>query len=471
MASNIIDAESLRTILAALQEDVHAVNGNRKGKAKADAEITDNEVAFQELEYLIAEISQQNDDRILAESIARAVQADEAAIRAALELETQAHSDRQAALRLDPTGAAQTCVSNPATVSKESTSGNYKDSNDFSEYEIAKITAAFARLDIPDLTEDDNGAPGPSVPYNTRQQKAESYFKNKKESCPACTDEVFSSQMFDCPCGDRYCKTCIRQLFLNATKDESFFPPRCCKQHIATDDILNPANGYLTADQIDAFRASAEEFNATDKTYCHSTDCGKFISPKSIKDRDQALCGSCGKITCSICKKAAHVGSDCPEDDTLKQLQEVAEAAGWRSCIGCKRMVELTFGCDHMTCRCGAEFCYSCGAKWKTCRCDLWHPERLERRAAQIVDREQAAPFAPALPPVLRQQRVVQVQHEINNYDHDNCEHRGKWEKLEGTCGRRGYRCEVCEDRHWKFILQCRHCHLRACQPCRGFRT
>jgi hypothetical protein len=29
----------------------------------------------------------------------------------------------------------------------------------------------------------------------------------------------------------------------------------------------------------------------------------------------------------------------------------------------------------------------------------------------------------------------------------------------------------MCEDRHWKFILQCRRCHLRVCQDCRMHRV
>ncbi|CAL8999751.1 unnamed protein product [Prunus brigantina] len=39
-------------------------------------------------------------------------------------------------------------------------------------------------------------------------------------------------------------------------------------------------------------------------------------------------------------------------------------------------MVELDSGCYHITCRCGHQFCYTCGAEWKnkkaTCDCPLW---------------------------------------------------------------------------------------------------
>ncbi|KAI9699497.1 MAG: hypothetical protein M1820_007128 [Bogoriella megaspora] len=48
---------------------------------------------------------------------------------------------------------------------------------------------------------------------------------------------------------------------------------------------------------------------------------------------------------------------------------QVAKEAGWQRCYNCRAMVELREGCNHMTCRCTAEFCMICGAPWKTCDC------------------------------------------------------------------------------------------------------
>lgn len=59
--------------------------------------------------------------------------------------------------------------------------------------------------------------------------------------------------------------------------------------------------------------------------------------------------------------------------------------------------------------RCNAEFCYRCGVKWKECLCTDWVPELLDQRAQQVVDRE--APWP--LEPVIRQQRVVAMAHEL----------------------------------------------------------
>ncbi|KAI3822472.1 hypothetical protein L1987_10062 [Smallanthus sonchifolius] len=66
------------------------------------------------------------------------------------------------------------------------------------------------------------------------------------------------------------------------------------------------------------------------------------------------------------------------EESNLKNL---AARNLWRQCIKCKHMIELAAGCYHMTCRCGYEFCYTCGAEWKnkkaTCSCPLWDEENI----------------------------------------------------------------------------------------------
>lgn len=38
-------------------------------------------------------------------------------------------------------------------------------------------------------------------------------------------------------------------------------------------------------------------------------------------------------------------------------------------------------------CKCGAQFCYVCGLRWKTCTREQWQEQRLLARATQIVDR------------------------------------------------------------------------------------
>lgn len=57
----------------------------------------------------------------------------------------------------------------------------------------------------------------------------------------------------------------------------------------------------------------------------------------------------------------------------------MAETQGWRECWQCHAIVELKEGCNHMTCRCGAQFCMACGQKWKSCSCALFNDEMQGR--------------------------------------------------------------------------------------------
>lgn len=43
---------------------------------------------------------------------------------------------------------------------------------------------------------------------------------------------------------------------------------------------------------------------------------------------------------------------------------------GAKRCPGCGVGIERDFGCVHMKCLNGHEFCYTCLKHWRTCKCD-----------------------------------------------------------------------------------------------------
>ena len=162
-------------------------------------------------------------------------------------------------------------------------------------------------------------------------------------NCAACGDGKAEQDVILATCGDQYCQRCTRTLFDLATTDESLYPPRCCREPIPLADVRH----FLGEELVTKFERKAVEFNTHDRTYCYDAECSAFILPPNI-DGDKATCAECYKVTCKICKSAAHE-NDCPEDPAREGLMSAAAAAGWQQCYRCKRLVELEVGCNHMT--------------------------------------------------------------------------------------------------------------------------
>ena len=116
-------------------------------------------------------------------------------------------------------------------------------------------------------------------------------------------------------------------------------------------------------------------------------------------------------------------------------------------------------------CRCGAEFCYLCGAKWQTCPDTYFNEERLYARAVQYVARHpnnnihhepQGDEDGNNLDPI-----IAAVEHLRASYD---CRHM-RWRQKSNVRP-----CELCGQNAREFLLECRRCRLQVCRPCRRHR-
>lgn len=219
--------------------------------------------------------------------------------------------------------------------------------------------------------------------------------------CVICGDAIRGTEI-RAPCSHYYDKSCIIELFKAATRDETLYPPRCCRQQIP----LSSVRSLLTADAIELFNEKAAEFRTLNRVYCSNPRCSRFLGPQQEGPKPSAYhlfkCSApdCKTETCACCKarveshtKSSHV---CRKDVDAHDVLALGERARWARCPGCEALIELNLGCFHMTCRCKTEFCYSCGARWKTCRCPQWEERRLLAAAEARVD------IRLGLPPVRR---------------------------------------------------------------------
>ncbi|KAF1916403.1 ariadne RING finger [Ampelomyces quisqualis] len=321
---------------------------------------------------------------------------------------------------------------------------------------MSTVTGTVAAQSVIDVSEDETEA-GPSMTFAERQGNAIQKLSMEYQ-CVACTDCQPRTHMVTAKCGHRYCANCAKGLFMRSTKDETYFPPKCCKQPIP----LAFVERHMNADEIAIFQLATIEYETKKRTYCSNLSCGSFIPPDRIEAGSQrATCSRCGTETCSSCLNRYHQNSECPDDGALRETLNLAKEMGWQICQTCNRVVQLRSGCNHMTCICKAEFCYVCGVDWKNCDCPPADIDRIEERAEEIVERD--APQGMLAHE--RRDRLDQVFAQLQ--DAHECEHSRRFQRVFDSKPRRGFRCELCDARHHKYILQCRRCYVNVCEDCR----
>ncbi|TVY38004.1 ATP-dependent RNA helicase DEAH12-like protein [Lachnellula subtilissima] len=431
----------------ALQLQLQEIESQRElqsGKWKEDSP-PDFALAFDDFEAELKKAIVLVEDLKFAHSIASAVDSDAVAIEESRVEEIQSVQDRDFALSLneDDNLPSQDIANFPgkSRLGEESIEWDY----------VLRATEA-STFSI----ESSSTVAGPSTRYTQLQRNVLEHLPQLIVECSVCGESVHPRLTVRLVCGDVYCKPCLKSFLLRVVKDESLFPPKCHRQPIDTSII----EANLSVKELLAYRTAELEFTTTDRVYCANPECAEFI-PMPQRTLDYASCEACGAKTCMHCKALAHDGG-CPADPARQSLIDFADDQGWKSCFGCGEMVFRYEGCDHMTCRCSAQFCYRCGVKWKECSCSDWVPELRNQRARLVVDREAPTPLAPAI----HQRRVVAMEQELEA-NHE-CNHSGKFTKLEGSY--RGMVCEMCGTRHRKYILSCKRCHMLACEDCRRHR-
>jgi hypothetical protein len=165
----------------------------------------------------------------------------------------------------------------------------------------------------------------------------------KMEVCCVCFDSFHTSQLIRLGCQHVYCGGCLTTMFVRSSKDESEFPPRCCKHEIPLEHV----HGFITQQERENFEHASEEFSTPHlkRVYCQNPECAKFMS---IKEGTIAKCTRCNTYTCRTCKSAHSPKDECPGTVPDLELATLAQLRDWRKCTGCGIFVERDRGCAHI---------------------------------------------------------------------------------------------------------------------------
>ncbi|CAK3983993.1 Hypothetical predicted protein [Lecanosticta acicola] len=267
-------------------------------------------------------------------------------------------------------------------------------------------------------------------------------------ACNVCAEDKPESQCYRSPCEDGhiYCAGCLRRLFRTSMGDATLYPPTCCAHRIALEAVA-----HLLGQQLSVhFAAKQEELDDPQPLYCHDPPCSTYIGTRNRLGQ-RGDCPGCQKETCVQCKAALHDG-ECSRSGEVPQVVALAEAMGWGRCHRCPRIIERNMGCYHMTCPCGAEFCYLCSAPWKSCRC-------------RVMDLDQIIPQAEAIAERQGQGRGGGGNNIAEIIQHLVDDPRGQsntWHIARGE-----FECDGCHQRLGAYVYECLHCTVRFCYRCR----
>jgi hypothetical protein len=301
--------------LKLMKEDLIEIIGTSQPDKPASC-VTDEEFALAQWKKEVDDAEAAFRDRQLAVRVALLPRDDATAISAILQEEERARTDRQVALRISGNQAPE--HQSPPTLYQQ---------------QMCRVIKRIVTDDAkPKLK---RRAADPSTDEHEHGPKQASF------ECVACGEQGIFFKMIEAPCSHYYCQACLIQLFEAALRDESLFPPRCCR-------ILMPLESVRTLVGPDTSRRTEKriiEINDPSRTYCSKQTCSAYIF-SSQKQNNCGTCQECGQKTCLLCKNEYHQGKCVQTPDPIHQL---AEVEGWKRCSRCKHLVELDTGCNHIT--------------------------------------------------------------------------------------------------------------------------
>jgi hypothetical protein len=182
--------------------------------------------------------------------------------------------------------------------------------------------------------------------------------------CEICEGEISRAEngkeVFMCNCEHKrnFCESCLHHYVIY--KVRTFEEVHC--PHDGCSAKLEPSSDFFKALPLDIQKNYKKiyQFFMISKDpnlkICPKEDCEGIIR---VTGDNLMLCDICTRSFCGNCLLEQHEG-ECDSHEVLF----FEENLHYRRCKKCKFIIEKNQGCNHITCRCGYQFCYVCGDKW-----------------------------------------------------------------------------------------------------------
>ena len=202
---------------------------------------------------------------------------------------------------------------------------------------------------------------------NPRQAKVAA----RKEECLICFNDIDPERMFSIgKCSHRFCFQCVKQHV--EVKLLHGMIPNCPHDKCKSEMVIDACGKLLTPKLGEMWKQRIKEnaIPVTERVYCPYLKCSALMSKTKISESAKSLqsaypasgvrrCVECRGLFCVDCKVPWHGKLSCaeykklhpnpPADDV--KLKSLANNKMWRQCGKCQHMIELSQGCNHITCR------------------------------------------------------------------------------------------------------------------------
>ncbi|CAG8534958.1 11623_t:CDS:2 [Paraglomus brasilianum] len=199
------------------------------------------------------------------------------------------------------------------------------------------------------------------------------------DSCKSCLEKHIESQ-------------CNTKVALQVT-----CPKPSCRKELGYHDIRKLAQKQLF-ERYDNLLLRHAIRKLPDFRWCKVANCGWGQEHTTGDDEPVMTCHACNAKSCFTHDVPWHTNMTCDEfDESLKKgdnATRVYYEQHTKSCPECKEAIEKNDGCDHMTCRCGHEFCWLCLSPFrKISRYGNHHHERTCQYYADYTPESDEADF------------------------------------------------------------------------------
>lgn len=199
--------------------------------------------------------------------------------------------------------------------------------------------------------------------------------------CIVCFDKFNDYDTISCAVGDAHavCRSCFHNYLTStlAGKSTTLSCMPCVSPECKDTYSSLILSHMLPAFYVRKLEAAEHQKNLTAATlneqvaatmFCECGTVGTIYKEDLLPGAVMVTCVTCRTHYCIKCGNKNHSGRPCPPP--LKTLEWVTKNT--KECSKCRSPIEKNDGCNHMTCRCGYEFCWLCLGPYRRCKCPLY---------------------------------------------------------------------------------------------------